>query len=168
MIKDPSTLEALRAWASRPRAQWDYDTHEDGPDDIFRSLIRPIARVPPGQYFDCGSRRVADTPAALYRLLFLCRPESVEFSDMYKTRLFAFTSSDGRFLVSVELFKYELGLYFACTRECLLGKGSGVIAGWPGADNGWRCTEDGQAFFGLVWAMSHRKLEVYPGNNFSV
>lgn len=163
-------LKDLQRWAADPEAEWDDEKHEAGPDDVFRGLIKSVTEIPRGRYFSCGSAEMDGTPDVLYRLLFLCQPRAVDFSDMYKTRLFAFTSLDERFLVMVELFKYEVGLYFACERECLGGgKGAGVVAGQPGADNGWRCTsEEGVEFFRLVTQMARREQDVYPGNDFRV
>lgn len=136
---------------------------------MFRKLIFPVSELPPGKFYSCGSVAVDKTPESLYRLLYLCQPKNVDFSDMYKTRLWSFTSRDERFLVMVHLFKYELGLYFACPKECLTGKGSGVMGGWPGADNGVGCSDEtGLDFFRLVVAMAKREQDVYPGNNFKV
>lgn len=56
------------------------------------------------------------TPAGVYRLAYLVQPKRVDFSDMYKCRLFRIFSPDRRFMCSVELFKFELTLYFYCRR----------------------------------------------------
>lgn len=157
----------------KPDFDWDkhYEQDNDGPDDLFRECI--AVGWPEGDeaknYVECGSAEVENTPSALYRLLYLCRPSKVDFSDMYKVHLFGVFSSDKRFLVEVYLFKYEIGLYFYCPRESLAGTGSFVVGGWPGCDNGFRCSdEDGSAFFQMVTQAANYTWPVYPGNNFEV
>ncbi len=160
-------VEALRKWVNDPESEWDAG-RDDSPEEIFRGMIKLVDPIPEEKYFNCGSADMEQTPDSLYRLLYLCKPKAVDFSDMYKRLLFAFTSLDERFLVMVELYKYEVGLYFGCVRECLGGKGTAVVAGWPGADNGWHCSEEGTEFFRLVTKLARRELDVYPGNNFTV
>jgi len=149
-----------------------YDQDDpDSLDDLFRKCC--IVGMPQGdeckKYLECGSVRVKDTPSGLYRLLYLLKPAQVSFSDMYKVCLFAFFSADKRFLVTVELFKYELGLYLYCPREALGGHSSIVQGGWPGCDNGTSCTDvDGNAWFKMVTQAVNYEWEVYPGNNFKV
>mgnify|MGYP003440187334 CR=1 FL=1 len=57
------------------------------------------------------------TPAGLYRLAYLVKPRRVDFGDMYKCGLFRLFSPDRRVMCRVELFKYELTLYFYCRKE---------------------------------------------------
>lgn len=170
----------LLSWLRNPRARWNWDRYDCGPDDVFRQAITWIAndKVPPDRYVECGSACAKDgvgapdrgaTPKGLYRLTFLVRPLTVDFGRMYKACLFCFTSKDERFLVAVHLFKYELGLYFYCPREALAGRGSAFLAGHPGADNGWRCRNpDGLRFFELVTLAVRRRWPVYGGNDFEV
>lgn len=158
------------------KPEYDWDKHYEQRDhDDLEDLFRECAPLgwPEGdegkKYCGCGSIEVGDTPAALYRLLYLLKPKSMDFSDMYKSHLFGIFSADKRFLVDVYLFKYEIGLYFYCPKEVLGGKGSFVVGGWPGADNGWNCTdEDGNAFFEMIREAVNYTWQVYPGNNFEV
>src|SRR3990167_3621736 len=98
--------------------EFDWEAHRENGDEpdrldkVFRSCIEVGWPKEGAKYASCGSANVEDTPRALYRLLFLCKPKQVDFSDMYKNCLFGFFSTDRRFFVSVELFKYEVGLYF--------------------------------------------------------
>lgn len=147
-------------------------------DDLFREQI--AAEMPEGkempEYGECGSTGrhagdvlITDTPRSLYRLLYLVKPKAVDFSDMYKSEMFHFFSKDFRFLVQVYLFKYELGLYFYCLPELLEGKGRGVWAGMPGANNGYLCKDEaGRKFFEMVAKAANYKWMVYGGNDFEV
>jgi hypothetical protein len=150
----------------------DESGEEESIDDLFLQCCTvgfPGGEEESGKYFECGSEKVDDTPNALYRLLYLLKPKHLDFSDMYKGGLFGFFSADKRFLVSIEFFKYELGLYFYCPKEALTGRGSVVQGGWPGCDNGTSCgDEDGKAFFEMVTRAVHREWDVYSGNNFTV
>lgn len=131
----------------------DYETQGDRPIGVY----------------DCGSVKLDDTPAALYRTLFLFKPERVSFKDMYKSSFLALVSPDYSLLASVEFFKYEIGVYFGCAKEYLKGRSSGVISGMPGAYNG--VTYQGEfpeAWFGLLTKLLNRKWMVYGGNNFEV
>lgn len=146
------------------------DTYESL-DDLFRACCKVGAPSEEDckKFAACGSVRIEDTPKALYRLLYLLRPAAVDFSDMYKTRLFSFSSSDGRFWVDVDLFKYEVGLYLYAPKESVVGRGSGIIAGYPGADNGRNIgDEDGQRFFEMVKMATNFQWMVYGGNDFEV
>lgn len=130
---------------------------DDDGDDRYAKMV------------SCGSAKVTDTAKGLYRLLYLVRPKLVPFDDMYKNRLFMFTSEDGRCLVSVELYKYEIGLYFYAEKILVGGKGSCVTSGYPGADNGWDTTDaTAKAFFDLVVKAANSEWDVYPGNDFTV
>lgn len=154
-------------------AYWETEesNHEDSLDNLFRQCI--VVGFPEGSaskhYRECGSTAVEDTSKALYRLLYLARPKSLDFSTMYKSWLFGFFSADRRFLVSVEWYKYELGLYFYCPKEAIGGRGHGVQMGMPGADNGWHVEDpDGRAFFDMVTKAVNSTWMVYPGNDFTV
>lgn len=153
---------------------FEYEDYEDrSVDDEFRACIKfiEIDSENAKKYIACGSVGFEDTPSSLYRLLWLCQPkEAIDFSDMYKQALFSFTSSDERFVVQAYLYKYELGLYFYALRELVdTSEASGIIGGWPGADNGLRCTDpDGQAFFKMIEAALNTIFLVYGGNNFEV
>ena len=190
----PLLRPRVNAYMATAVEGYDWENSNDSPGDLFRQTINsePIKRTE--KYYACGSIRVntaediakeaelynrlgikqdaaiaASTPDALYRLLYLIRPSEVDFSDMYKTCLFTFRSVDKRFMVAVQLFKYEVGLYFYCRKEYVGGKGSGVIAGMPGSDNGWNCTDpDGIAFFEMIKKAVGNKWMVYDGNNFEV
>ena len=123
-----------------------------------------------GKWHACGSYAFSDTPKALYRTLWLCEPNHVDFSDMYKGPLLAVATPDKRFLAVFELFKYEASLYFYAPRETVQDTGPGFVeAGWPGADNGWRCTDPtGQLFFDVLKELLEYCHCVYGGNNFEV
>ena len=160
-----------------PAFDWDayYERVEDeeDPDDLFRACIEVgwPEEDEAKKYVECGSTEVEDTPKALYRLLFLLQAkEPYEFRQMYKGCFASFFSADKRFLVAVHFFKYEIGLYFYCPKEAWKAEHGGVVvAGWPGADNGWHCTdEDGLAFFAMVTKAVNSVWDVYPGNDFKV
>jgi hypothetical protein len=145
----------------------------DWPDirDEFRKLI--VTDVTPSdgdKRFDCGSYEPKGTPDSLYRILWLVGPKTVDFSDMYKTRLFTFASKDLRYWVTVELYKFELGLYFYEPEDAIdASRLSGVQSGRPGADNGVSIKEPSAvAFFDLVKAIVEATHEIYSGNNFEV
>ena len=194
IVPTDSTLrQRIDAYMATTEAGFDWEKHykqgKDGSDDLFQAAINTekIDDAEGFYYYECGSvsidpeadkplpfsahweRIKATTPDALYRLLYLIRPVSVDFSDMYKSGLFLFRSVDKRFLVSVYLFKYELGLYFYCPKEAMSDKSNIVIAGMPGSDNGMQCTDpDGIAFFEMVKKAVTQEWMVYGGNNFSV
>jgi hypothetical protein len=151
---------------------WDqhYASGGDPVEAYIRDLIMPSVRSGDLKYIECGSYAPTNTPAGLYRLLWLAEPKEVDFSDMYKNRLFSLMSTDERFVISVEMFKCELGLYFYAPKEMVNASGfRGVIAGWPGANNGLQCTDEtGIAFFDLVKKIVEHEFEVYSGNHFRV
>jgi hypothetical protein len=119
---------------------------------------------------ECGSFGFKDTPKVLYRLLFLTRAKSVDFSDMYKSAsLFALTSPDGQFVADIQFFKYELAAYISAPREHIEGRMYGIIAGAPGSDNGIRAKSPELK----LWAETLRRCldkswMVYGGNDFEV
>ena len=121
------------------------------------------------QVYACGSFTLSDTPKALYRAMYLFGPKRVDFSDMYKQELMAFATPDKRFVATFELFKYEAGVYCYAPKDVIEGKGRGIIAGWPGADNGWHCTDPvGALFFEVVKGLLDYTHMVYGGNDFEV
>ena len=158
------------------KAYWETEAsrQEDDLEDLVSACI--TVGFPEGaetaRYIECGSAPVADTPRALYRLLWLLKPQKpLDFSGMYKAYFTGFFSADKRFFVAVHFFKYELGLYFYCPREAWQASpGAGVVVnGAPGADNGWRCAdEDGLAFFDMVVKAVNTRWLVYAGNHFEV
>ncbi len=130
----------------------------------YRKGNRPVGTM------ECGGSEVRDTARGLYRLLYLSGPDSLDFSDMYKTGGFIdLLSPDGSFVAHAELWKYELMLRFGASAEHLTVRRCGIVAGIPTARNGvepkspllkkWCDT--------LVLALNS-KWEVYPGNDFVV
>ena len=124
---------------------------------------RPIPTV------DCGGHLFSDTPAALYRAMYLGMPKQIDFSDMYKGGLVDFCSPCYRFVASFSLWKYEAGFYFGCARECAEGRPDEIRGGWPSCDNGVRCkSELGNKWFSAIVKALERSWDVYPGNDFVV
>lgn len=115
-------------------------------DESLQSFVQPMPEDWRG--FACGGAADFDTSKALYRALFLFKPSNIDFSDMYKTHLFGVVSLDGRFAVWIELFKYELGLYFYCRdKSDIEGQSHFVQSGYPDSDNGIRCSsQEGKDF----------------------
>jgi hypothetical protein len=75
----------------------------------------------------------------------------------------------GELLALFEFYKYEAAIYFAAKKRHIEGRGSGVVCGLPGSDNGVRCaTEVSREWFGLLVDCLNREWEVYGGNNFVV
>jgi hypothetical protein len=118
----------------------------------------------------CGGSKTRDTAKSLYRLLFLTKPDNLDFSDMYKTGGFIdLLSNDGSFVAHVELWKYELMVRFSASKEHVSGHRHAITCGIPTADNGiqaqspllkkWCST--------LILALNS-KWDVYSGNNFVV
>lgn len=153
---------------------YDWKTHwtssDDDIRDVFRKCIKPLPDNLDGSAFsEFHSWRPDDSPATLYRLLWLVEPKEVKFGDMYKAHLFSFMSADERFIAAVELYKYEVGIYFYTNAENIETKNNGVWGGWPGADNHVRLKDgvDGD-FVEMVKAIANTVLMVYGGNNFEV
>lgn len=145
----------------------------DSPQEVFQRAYkwhdyrkgdRPVGTV------DCGGAQFENTPRALYRALYLLQPEVVDFSDMYKTgTLVDFCSPDYEFGCSLQLFKYEAGLYFECAEQHAEGQRSAICGGSFSSDNGVRCKDPlGQKWFRLAVAAMERQWNVYSGNNFQV
>ncbi|MBT8406957.1 MAG: hypothetical protein KJP05_05825 [Deltaproteobacteria bacterium] len=153
---------------------FDWDGHWDNDDaesieEVFRQCVK-LAESTEGDYHDCGSYKVEDTPKAMYRLFHLLEPESVNFSAMYRSDLFYFVSMDERFMVRVSLFEYELGLYFLAPEESIdKSEAACVPSAWPGADNRIRLTDPvGINFFEMVKRIVEHELDVYPVGEFKV
>lgn len=156
-----------------PDYDWEkhYDKNLDGIEDIFRKYFLTILPASNLKGFECIGFDIDDTPRALYRALYLGKPESVDFSDMYKTgMLFGFASPCGSFFSIITLFKYEFGVYCYCkNREDISGQLYGVRGGWPSCDNGVCCNSpNGQLWFDVLKMALNFKHGVYPGNNFEV
>lgn len=120
--------------------------------------------------YECGSYEVQDTPKVLYRLLYLIRPEKIDFSDMDNSKtLIEFCSPCYNFCASIRFYNYELGVYFHCSKKNVESQGKTVIRGWPSADNGCKCiSEEGNLWFNTLIECLNREYEIYPGNNFCV
>lgn len=151
-----------------PSFDWDNWDGEDV-DTTWRECAILVPHDEEGDWFSCGSAELTDTPKALYRVLWLMRPKSVDFSDMYKDSLLCIATPDKRFVATFDLFKYMAGVRFYCPKDLIGGRGTGIIAGAPGADNGWHCTDEvGNLFFNTVKAILEYKHMVYGGNDFEV
>jgi len=157
----------------------DYDWEENNTiedvdlEDLFREcfLVFTTKEVTGLKGFRCVGFSIEDTPKALYRALYLGKPSEVDFSDMYKTgMLFGFKSPCGYFFSTIELFKYEFGVYCYCkAREDIGGLAHGVQGGWPSCDNGTHCKNPvGQLWFGTLKLALEYEHDVYPGNDFKV
>lgn len=128
----------------------------------------------------CGSAGFADTPKALYRLLYIVHHQRrsgerrgaflVDFEDMYKSRsLFALVSPDGQFVADPQFYKYELMIGCRATREHVTGRRSAIECGVPGSDNGVNiASELLAAWWATLLRMLTREWEVYGGNGFRV
>jgi hypothetical protein len=168
----PNTLELLKeATALLEAEDREYDLREflkTKPLYLVHDYETKGAR-PIGTY-GCGSVKMENTPASLYRALFLFAPERVSFKDMYKNSFLTLVSADYSLVASIEFFKYELAIYFSATREHISGtRGSSIIAGAPGSDNGiWYQGAAAEAWFGLLTKLLQRKWMVYGGNDFEV
>ncbi len=166
-------LELLQRMLS-PDFDWDQSTYNGSIEDLFKECYiwhsykkqgnRPIGTL------ECGSASFKNTPKAMYRLFYLLCPEEVDFSAMYKSgTLVEVCSPDYNFGASFQFYKYELGVYFHYAEEFHNKKHNPIIAGWPGADNGQRCTSEiGNLWFETLIKCLNHKHHVYPGNNFVV
>ena len=156
-----------------PDFDWEKHWENDDAESIeeeFRKCVRVVVPNVTGNYHDCGSYKMGDTPKSLYRLLYLLEPEAVDFSSMYRGEVFALVSTDERFLIKVSLFEYELGLYFLAPEETIdRSEAACVPAAWPGADNRIRCTDPiGIDFFDMVRKIVEHVYDVYPVGDFKV
>lgn len=151
---------------------WDSGAAEDLDFEAdFRSVVKIIPDDLEVEMMEFGSHKTEDTPYSLYRLLWLCKPKKVNFSDMYKTPLFCVMPPDQSCLVQAYLYKYELALYFYAPKSeiALKFNNHGVLSGAPGHDNGWTCTnENVNLFVQLLIKALETEHVVYGGNNFEV
>ena len=114
-------------------AHWERDEPDSGIADIFRQCYKWHDYGNGNRLHktsDCGSVKFADTPKALYRILYLMKPAVVDFSDMYKTgSLVDLTDPDELYLCSFQLWKYESAFYFSCPKEYLIDsqKGQAIL-----------------------------------------
>ncbi len=148
---------------------WEKDDAESI-EDTFRKCVKIITPVAGADYHDCVNYKAKDTPKGLYRLFYLLEPTAVDLSNMYRGDLFAFASTDERFLVKVSLFEYELGLYFLAPEKIIdRSEEACVPAAWPGADNRIRLTNPvGIDFFEMVKKIVEHEYDVYPVGDFKV
>lgn len=140
-------------------------------EDSFHSVVKIVPDDFDKPFCEFGSHKTEYTPDSLYRLLWLCRPKSVSFADMYKAPLFSVMPPDESCVVQLYLFKYELALYFYAPRVDITStfNNHGVISGAPGHNNGWTCTnENVNLFTQLLVKAAESEHEVYGGNNFAV
>ena len=132
--------------------------------DLFRECYRVHFYEEQGERpvgtLACGSAAVDDTPKALYRLLYLLEPRSVDFSEMYKSDgVIEIHSPDYQFCAAVQFYEYKLGLYFHCAVEHRGGMSE--------------CVQDciselGQRWYEVLVECLNHELSVYPGNDFVV
>lgn len=151
---------------------WDSEEAEtlDFADD-FRSVVKIVPEDFDKTLAEFGSHKMEDTAASLYRLLWLCKPKSVAFDDMYKTQLFCIMPPDESCLIQIYLYKYALALYFYAPKSDLQMSfnNHGILSGVPGSNNGWTCTnENVNLFIQLVVTAAETEHMVYGGNDFSV
>lgn len=144
-----------------------------GIETLWARLVDNVTKLPERGVIECGGCGFEDTPAALYRLLWLAKPDNLDLLDMYKQELFVLTSRCRQFFVEVCTWKYELSLRFYCTLEHHVSyRDAGpmqVFAGNPSADNGYGCTSEiGRRWFDFVRQAAATRHVVYPGNDFEV
>ena len=156
-----------------PEFNWDQYWEEDnseGVEEVFRSCVKLVPLDTVGNYHDCGSYKAKDTPKGLYRLFYLLEPGGIDFSNMYRGQILSFTSIDERFLVRVNLFEYELGIFFLAPEESIdRSEAECVPAAWPGADNRIRCTDPvGVDFFEMIKKAVEFEYDIYPVGDFRV
>lgn len=170
------TLEQIRTML---QPDFDWGTYWEGDGERVNKLFRQCAKVIPNseldawyaehEQYDAGSAEVKDTPKVLYRALWLLGPKGLDFDDMYKNLIFVFATPDNRFSVRVEFYKYEVGLYFCAPKDCIAGSGRGVVCGFPGVDNGWKCSDElGRLFFEVSAGLLNSEHTIYAGNDFKV
>jgi hypothetical protein len=161
----------------------------DDAKDVFQSAIRPwpeegwagveVGNVKFGEWAkrfhpDLPPCRKSNTPADLYRLLYLCEPVGLDFDDMYGCGLFGIVSPCHRFAMNFYLHQYELAAYQRVKKSLAVRTreehGPFVIkCGIPGADNGVATKDaDAVAWFEMVGSALRRSWDVYPGNGFKV
>jgi hypothetical protein len=154
--------------AGNPEQEYDFREFLKGSGLVRIHDYETMGVRPVGTY-DCGSVRLKDSAKSLYRAMFLFAPERVSFKEMYKGNLLTLVAPDYNLVASVEFYKYELAVYFSASKDHVEGRGSGVICGLPGSDNGVRFKgEIAQAWFGLIAGVLDREWMVYGGNDFAV
>lgn len=114
-----------------------------------------------------------DTPKSLYRFLYIWEPKEIDFSDMYKSTL-ALIDLDGKAMIALDLFKYELAAYLYVPPSDVMPKEEleyeiEISCGIPGVDEEElvetsKATELFREFISLL----EREHDVYPGNYFKV
>lgn len=129
---------------------------------------------------EVASYRCKDTSRSLYRLLFLSKPKSLDFSDMYKTGagFIALVSACERFAVRFELWKFELAFrFYVLERFATRHSGPHVCtSNAPTTERGVvmndaemrTLDDDALLFIEMVEKSLARKWAVYGGNNFDV
>lgn len=152
--------------------KWKAAQDIDGRDlfrDIFKLHDYEVHRNRPIPTKECASFRM-DTVPGLYRLLYLCKPKRVDFSDMYKSNsLFALLSPDAKFVADIQFYKYELAAYISASPEHIDGREHAILCGVPGSDNGISVKDELlKAWVSLLERSLKTKWPVYLGNNFEV
>ena len=148
----------------------DHDkSHEDVFPRIYKTHIYEIDGNRQKGTVECGSVRV-DSTKGLYRLLYLCQPKQVDFSDMYKSSsLFAITSPDHEFVGDVQFYKYQLAICFSATADHVKGRESNIVSGIPGYNNGVRAADPLlRSWCDTLKRCLDREWMVYGGNDFRV
>ena len=119
------------------------------------------------------STRFENTPKSLYRFLYIWEPEEINFSDMYKSTL-SLIDLDGKAMVALVLFKYELAAYLHVPPSDVVPKVEveyeiEISCGIPGVDEE-KLVEKSTAneLFDEFINLLEREHDVYPGNNFKV
>ena len=114
-----------------------------------------------------------DTPKSLYRFLYVWEPKAIDFSDMYKSPPLALIDLNGKGLVSISLFKYELSAYLYVPQTEIVPKEERheieIHCGIPGVDEellvaGSKAKKVFDEFVNLL----EREHDIYPGNYFKV
>jgi len=129
---------------------------------------RPIGTI------ECGSHKFKDSPTSMYRFLWLMKPKSVDFSDMYKSEtLIEVCSPDYEFCVAFAFFKYEFSCRFHVAEKHILDKRTPgrfyVQCGIPGSDTGKSCSSDiGNLWFSVLMKTLDTRHCLYGGNDFYV
>lgn len=153
------------------------DGSEDEEYDIRKEVIPVVFVV--HDYDKQGDRKVRTFDAQSHRFQSKAVPHvfyraSFLFGHLaavdYKGPCICITSPDQHFVASLEFFKYELGLYLSVSKEHhrATERSGGVIAGAPGADNGWSSDEASERWFKTLIRLMERRWLVYSGNNFEV
>ena len=139
----------------------------DGIEWEIRKVYKHIKRAKiSGKYHQCKRYEFEDEeqPKALYRCLYFLAPGKVDFSDMYKCNLMYVESPCKEFLISVELYKYELRLYCYCRSKYYK-----IVKMTLENIDGAECdSELGNLWFDTFFRVLKFRLCIYPGNDFCV